>query len=287
MQARRKRLLVEPVHITSVSEYGFYIPYLKKALMTNLLSEKKAEALELMSSYTIPLYQQKGTQPHLLGSGFFVEHGEQHYLVSAAHVLKDHSINPLFFFTSNNQITYLSGRALLTSLDGNDPLDIGVLKFSGEDLPPYPDINKLAMKMSYLEPSLLPRQGKRYAIIGYPASQSNIDKTKREVKSIVYSYDANSIPDELYKDHGLSALKNVALPLNLNEGYDTEGMHRNFPRPRGMSGSPIWVIYDDEGIIPLGKPFPVVAIGTEFKKGIGIIGTDISVAIDLIKQAEH
>ncbi|MEO8002797.1 MAG: hypothetical protein ABI644_13055 [Arenimonas sp.] len=243
-----------------------------------------------MSAFTIPLYREINNDPQLFGSGFFVKYENQYFLISAAHVLEILRQEPLTYFVTKNERVALSGQVYVTQWSGdreNDPTDIAVLRFNGDATPPYPDVNKFSMDFSYLKSSLLPRSNKHYAMIGYPASKSHIDRPKREVTSDIFAYAASSIPDDDYKTHGYAIETHLILPLDLKIGYDANGTHRNFPKPQGMSGSPIWVHFDEDKSFSDERVFPVVAIGTKYLNGIGIIATDISFAIDLIKKASN
>ena len=166
-----------------------------------------------------------------------------------------------------------------------DPIDIGVLKLTSEGLPPYPDVNKFAVDISYLQPQSLPRSGKHYMIVGFPSSRSQTNPVARQTEVIVYGYHNNSIEDSEYSKHGLAPDAHVALLLNLEVGFDSKGKHRNFPKPQGMSGSPMWVLFDNHGQNDT-RVLPLVAVGTKYRKIERLlVGTDIEVVLDMINEA--
>jgi hypothetical protein len=246
------------------------------------------EAAAVLAKFVVPVYESDSRlRPSLLGSGFFVRAGERHFLISAGHVLETLKARQLFYYVSPGITRKLSGRLLLNSWQGdreNDPIDVGVLWLSDEELPPYPEIDKFAIDVSYLRPALLPRSGRNYIIVGFPASRSEVNPVAREVAVTAYGYRSHSIEDSAYSKYGLTPGANLVLPLDLEVGFDSSGKHRNFPRPQGMSGSPVWVLYDEDGRDD-SRVIPIVAVGTKYRKNERLlVGTDIAVALDMIND---
>lgn len=254
------------------------------------LPEVIDEAAALLAKFVVPLYESDNRgRPSSYGSGFFVKAGSQHFLVSAAHVLETLNQRPLFYYITPHTTRKLSGKLILNPWQGDredDPIDVGVLCLTGEGLPPYPEVNKLALDVSYLCPTLLPRSGKNYMILGFPASRSEVNPAKQQVAATVYGYRNSSINDVKYADTGLSPETHVVLPLNLEVGFDSRGRYRNFPRPQGMSGSPIWVMYDEDGRDDL-KELTVVAVGTKYRRRERLlVGTDVAPVLNMINACQ-
>lgn len=247
------------------------------------------EAAVLLAKFVVPLYESDSRlRPSSHGSGFFVRAGERHFLISAGHVLETLRTRPLFYYVSPSSIRKLSGRLLLNPWQGDrksDPIDVGVLRLSDEEVPPYPEVNKFAIDVSYLRPGFLPRSGRNYMIVGFPASRSQVNPVAREVAATAYGYRNYSIDDSAYPEHGLTPEANLVLPLDLEVGFDSSGKRRNFPKPQGMSGSPVWALFDEDGKDD-SRRFSIVAIGTKYrKKERLLIGTDIGVVLDMIHDA--
>lgn len=268
--------------------------------MNNPNNEKKQplaiateEAFRIISSFTIAIYRIENKVQQLFGSGFFVRDAGQYFLVSAAHVLERLQKEELYFFATTTKIesiaAHISGQVFLSHWVGDrekDPIDIGVTKLSWGSTSPYPEVAQFAIDISYLKPRFLPRHAKDYVIIGYPASQSKTNKPSRTITSTRFGYNGTTSSDDVYIANGFSCESHLILTFDPNVGYDTRGKHRNFPKPQGMSGSPVWVHYDENESFSQERVFPVVAIGTKYIKGVGLIATDISFAIDLIKKAK-
>ena len=65
----------------------------------------------------------------------------------------------------------------------------------------------------------------------------------------------------------------------------SDSKHKNIPKPQGMSGAPIFVLYDDEPKDEL-QFFPLVAVGTRYKKPEkALVGTDIEFVLRMITNA--
>lgn len=164
-------------------------------------------------------------------------------------------------------------------------IDVGVLKLTEEPTPPYPAVKKFAMDITYLKPAYHPRSGKNYAIIGFPATKNRVRVVEREVLAAPYAYRSQSLREEEYRTHGVSTDTHVVLPLNVKRAFDPEGKRIHFPKPQGMSGSPIVVLYDDE-LDDQSRVFPVVAVGTTYRAQKQVlIGTDVGFVMDAISRA--
>jgi len=246
------------------------------------------EATNLLTKFVIPIYVEVRGRPIQIGTGFFVRQGDHLCFASAGHVLEMLRDQELFIYISSHEIRKLSGKLFLTPFDANrddDLLDVGVLRFSGEGKPPYADIEKFAMDISYLKTLPGPRSEKNYAIVGIPASKSRVNPAARQVAAAAYAYRAYSIDDAQYSQHGYDPSSHIILPFNPKRGFDTKGEHRSFPKPNGMSGSPIWILYSDDEANDE-RVFSVAGIGTRHRRAEGLlIGTDVRVVLDMIQAA--
>jgi len=130
----------------------------------------------------------------------------------------------------------------------------------------------------------LPREGKQYLLVGFPESRSRVNPVAHEVKSEVYSFRNISVPPQKYDDLGVSPQSHVVLSFDRKRTIGNNGQIRAFPEPSGMSGSPVWLLYDEDG---LNDPHqtPVVGIAIEHHKlHHAIVATDIRIALKLINE---
>ena len=243
------------------------------------------EVTDTLAKFVVPLYVEDAGRPVQVGSGFFVQAGSANFLVSAAHVLELGTA--LFYYVEPKVTARLSGERRLNKWSGDrerDPVDVGTLKLK-DSAPPYPKVDKLAVDVSYLRPRLLPRSEKIYSIIGFPATKSKINPIAREIETTVHAYRNRSIDEADYPRYSATPETHVILPMDLRKGVDSEGRIRTFPKPQGMSGSPIWMLVE-EGPVAGERSFPIVAIGTKYRKSDRVvIGTDIDIAVRMIHEA--
>jgi hypothetical protein len=253
------------------------------------LGDPIAEVVEDLSAFSIPLYQQDyNGRPSQHGSGFFVTVGRDHFLVSAAHVLGTATTkNGLFFYSSPNTPRYLRGHRIRSGSPESrdrDLIDIGVLRLTGDPMPPYPAVRKFAMDVSYLKPSYQPRSGKHYVMIGFPATKNRFNSVEQTVPAAPYAHRMQSVPEEEYRVHGVSADTHVVLFLDLKKGFDHSGKLQHFPTLEGMSGSPILVLHDEEREQDSGV-FPVAAVFTRYRRQTrALIGTDARFVLEAISR---
>jgi hypothetical protein len=179
-----------------------------------------------------------------MGSGFLASNDDVSFLVSAAHVF-DYMAErkPLFVYGRENGLHELGGELWLSKPVAdrkNDPLDVGVLKLLPEVLPSYSD--KQAISIDVFLPSALPRAGKQYLLVGFPAS-----KTKKYVPDAVMRAEPfldwqRSASLEEYRSIGRREEDHIVVPFDREEvTWVDESTGHTFPAVDGMSGSPLWV----------------------------------------------
>lgn len=255
-------------------------------LMKDCLFEAESEAVSkmstLLSHHIVPLFLDRpSSRPQRCGSGFLVSAGATPFLVSAAHVfdlVKD-GHEPYFYIGPRTK-RKLTGRGRITRVPGgqsrrNDHLDVGVLRLEGPSLPPYPDVAKYPLPIGALKPSALPREGKQYLLVGFPGTQTNVNPTKREVTTKLYSYRNISYPASTYPSIGIDPKDHVAIIFDREHSVGADGNARMFPDPTEMSGSPVWLFYDENGPNDRTQT-SVVAVAIEHRKDRrAIVATDI------------
>jgi hypothetical protein len=150
-------------------------------------------------------------------------------------------------------------------------------------LPPYPDVNKYPMDISYLKPGYLPRIGKHYSFAGFPATKTKVSNFKNSIEVTTYSYRSDSIPDSEHSKYGVDASTHIVLPLDTKKGYDKNGNSTHFPKPQGMSGAPVVVLYEEDG--DASRTFPVVAVAIEHRpRDNVVIATDVKFVLEAIQN---
>ena len=235
------------------------------------IKEAIADAIEVISKYVLPLYVEHRSRQMLIGSGFFVETRNKLALVTAAHVLNRISnANPLFVYRRPNELVQITGKRFLSHPEG---IDLGFILTSNFQLP-WVDVSKFACRIEYLHAQRTPRSERLYVIAGYPETKNRLNPKNQTIKATIHAYYAHSIPDHEYQQYGLDPNIHVAFPLDRKRGFDASGRLVNFPKPQGMSGSPIWELFDESEYAHPPRTFPLVAVGTTYKNKI-LYGTDV------------
>jgi hypothetical protein len=146
-------------------------------------------SIDVLTNFYIPLYLDTEDKPTPFGTGFFVKRQNDIFLVTAAHVLDKAQSHGLYYYATQNDIRHLSGNMVRCKITGDrsdDHIDIGVVKMNGGNLPPYPDVQKFPMDISYLKPGYLPRENKHYSFTGFPATKTKVSNYKKSIEVTTY-----------------------------------------------------------------------------------------------------
>lgn len=255
-------------------------------------SEVISRMAVLLAHHILPLFRDDPTgKPRRCGSGFLVSAGTTSYLISAAHVFDavKEGHEPYYYIGPKTKRT-LSGSARLTRPPSGqsrryDKFDIGVLRLEGPALPPYPVVEKYPLPVNTLKPSALPREGKQYLLVGFPGTKTSLDRARKQVTTKLYSYRNISCPPDRYSTLGISPQTNIAVSFDRKKSLGANADLRMFPDPTEMSGSPVWLLYDENGPNDP-RQTPVVGVAIEHcAKYRAIIATDIAFALDCINGA--
>jgi hypothetical protein len=239
------------------------------------------EASELLSSWVIPLYQDRNTRPCQIGTGFFVRTAGAVFLVSAAHVLRLTKDRRLYYYIDPNTTHSISGQLRISR---HSNIDVAVVKLDRQPLPPYRAVDKVPMVESMLLSRALPRTGKHYMVSGFPASKNRANPSNLTVNARVYAYRTESIDGAAYSAAGIDPGLHIGLPLDLRAGFDPRGEPVAFPDPHGMSGSPVWLLYDDAETPR--DMFQAVAVAVEYRKPQRLlVATDIWFVMQMLRDA--
>jgi hypothetical protein len=156
--------------------------------------------VEDVGRHIVPIFADMDGAPASIGTGFLVYAAGRHLLITAAHVLDNIAAGyALYFYAAVAMKRQIAGSALLSKFPSGatrkeDNIDIGVVILEGEGLPPYPDVNKLTMRLEKLAPFSATRAGSKYALLGFPSSKGEVRRPEMSVRSASYSYLSGSIP---------------------------------------------------------------------------------------------
>lgn len=253
------------------------------------LSGKVTALANLLLPHIIPLFAiPPGKRPSLVGTALLVEDGGALFAVSARHVL-DQAISPgrLYFYDRTKSLRHLFGTMVRTTpLPGQkapDAYDVSVVRLAQDTPRVMLETLKYPMPLRTLLPFRTNRADHQYLVIGFPRSKSRADPSSRQLKSQPQGFRVVSADSDAYAQLGLSPERHIVMPLHVESMNFPDGTKRRIPDPHGMSGSPVWLLYDEN--LPNDPTHtPVVGIAIEYHKTEGLlVATDIGVALDLIQ----
>ena len=261
------------------------------ATLDERLNDAVVGLANVLLCHVLPLFTQtKGKRPVVVGTGFLVQHNGSSFLVSAAHVL-DHVQLPraLYYYVEPGTLCRVVGTVLRTTPpNGNrseDRFDVGVVRLVDTALPPYPLVSKHSIGSASLRASQLPRTSKQYVVVGFPKSQSHANPANKQLKSRPYAFRIASAEAKQYQYLGLSDESHIVMQLDASHMFFPDGQVRAMPDPHGMSGSPLWLLYDAKGPNDPTST-PIVGVVIEYHKTEKlIVATDIALALHLINEA--
>jgi hypothetical protein len=243
----------------------------------------------LLSRHVVPLFSEdRNRKPQPRGSGFLVSSASGSFLLSAAHVFD--CPRPLFFYVGPKTLQWLSGELRLTKMPGgksreSDRLDVGVLKLRSPVLPPYPQVDKYALPIGDLMAGALPRESKVYLVLGFPGSKSQPHLVRRDVTSEPHGFWHTSAPIHTYTKIGVGPDSHIVINFDGAKALGSDGEVRTFPSPLGMSGAPVWLLYDEIGPNDPMRT-PIVGILIEYRKPQkALIATDVGIALRMMGEA--
>ncbi|MDA8128985.1 MAG: hypothetical protein M0Z73_09850 [Betaproteobacteria bacterium] len=257
------------------------------------LATSVAKLSNLLLLHVIPLFNiRPGKRPDLIGSSLLVASGTNRFLVSARHVI-DKITEPggLHYYIEPGMLHKLYGTVLRTiPLPGQselDPYDLAIILLSSEAKAPANAVWKTPLNISSLRRGKLPRTRKQYLVVGFPASRSKANPHNRRLKSESSGFRVISANRAAYESLGLSEQEHLVLNLDIENMIFPDGSIRRIPDPHGMSGAPVWMLFDEDGCNDVDTT-PTVGIVIEYhKKSNLLVATDIGVALDLIAQSLH
>jgi hypothetical protein len=97
-----------------------------------------------------------------------------------------------------------------------------------------------------------------------------------------YAFHTVSAPLEKYVSLGVTHHSHIVVNFDREKALFPDGRIQTFPKPAGMSGSPVWLLYDGSGKVDAART-PVVGIAIEHcPTHRAIVATDIGFALGLI-----
>lgn len=226
------------------------------------------ESCAVLSSITIPLYEGAGGKPKAVGTGFFVQHKGLPFLVSAAHVLKRLTAASLLYYIDVGTVRRVTGE-LTTNAHTDEPekdlIDIAAVRLEGPRLPPYPALGVHMWSSSDIPPARVASPSALYAFIGYPATRSRPRPHPPQLIVEPQAYLAQSAPMDEYAKQGLTPSSHRYLVFDRKKSKGLSGEGVSFPKPHGLSGSPVFLLHDESPGTPPTDRFELAGVVTTWR----------------------
>jgi len=231
----------------------------------NRFAQAISGSFGVLSKLVVPLYiDDQSGRPQLCGSGFFVTKSGATLLISAAHVLEEGRSARLHYYIAPKVKRFVNGRITSNKWAGprdKDLLDLAAVRLEGPGLPPYPDMDKFALNVADITFAVAPVPTARYGFVGFPASRSRVRHRPAEVRVALYGHLAQPAALREYASRGLRTESHLYLVFNRKKSVGLQGQGVSFPKPHGISGSPVFEIYD-EAKSHQGEAFPLAGVVT-------------------------
>lgn len=234
----------------------------------NELAQSIASSFDVLLKVAVPLYADDGHGiPQSIGTGFFIRRSDQSVLlVSAGHVLDELKTRRLYYYVGPREQRFVTGRLTTNKWSGsrdNDLLDLAAVRLEGSSLPPYPAVDKFQLDVGTLQFATTQSPTARYGAIGFPASKTRVRHSPAELRAAPYALLAQLAPKHEYAAKSLQPESHLYLVFNRKKSFDLSGQGRSFPKPHGLSGAPVFELFDEEKSHQGG--FPIAGVVTTWK----------------------
>jgi hypothetical protein len=243
--------------------------------------------VEDVSRYIVPIFTDVEGAPVSWGTGFLLDTGFGHALVTAAHVLDGfYAGKEYYLYSAPAMKRAIVGEALFSKLPpsgsrNDDLVDVVIVLLEGkfDELPPFDAVGKTSMPLDLLAPQAAPRHGKKYAFLGFPASKGKVNRVVKDVRSASFAYLASSVPPDAYAQIHVEETFHIVLPFEKRNVINLEAEKLNFPALQGMSGSPLWELrrVEDGGRRVVG-----VMIRDKHKRDHVVVAADIYFVVKIL-----
>lgn len=177
-----------------------------------------------------------------LGSGVLFKRGERHFLLTAAHCIRQKGqMIKIGILNKEGKLRLLKGKVVML-LGKNNEIDIGVVALAPESVQPcyegYEFLN---------ETQVLPNQNiedeTEYLIVGHPITKTSIDHVRGKIKREPLVFIGKSKGQRFYERLGYDKRIHTFLGYNRRRGqYMGMNEMSMAPEPQGISGCGLWYI---------------------------------------------
>ena len=216
------------------------------------------------------------------GSGVFINYNNNYYVVTAAHVLAEHSSNT--FVILHDKELVIGGNLVSSPMPASgdrkdDKIDISILKVDNQSAIELLTVFK-PIDISEIEPDHSLINTASYFCVGFPLTRSKKVWGKDEISSIGFSYQSEPILDFNFEKFGFKDETTYAIK------YDGEVRSASIPHAHlapnieGIRGSGLWHFYNQNEKSLIG-----IIIQRIFETGHkSVLATKIDIVLKMIDE---
>ena len=216
------------------------------------------------------------------GSGVFIKHKENYYIITAAHVLAEH-YNDTFVILEDKELT-IGGRLVSSPMPesgkrDDDKIDISILKVDQKSTIELLTRFK-AIEISEIEINHELEETATYFSVGFPLTRTEKIWGMNDIKSIGFTYQTEPFLNYNYNQFGFNKETTIAIK------FDGEVTSATLPHPHlspdiyGISGSGLWHFYNKNHKALIGIVIQII------KEPLhkGVLVTKIDVVMKMIED---
>jgi len=228
----------------------------------------------------------KGMKPY--GSGVMVILNENHFLLTASHVVEDWSNEHQLFIKSRRGYVSIVGNMSQTDIDKSEGVDLAFIKLDDEILPEikagykFLPISKFRRHVNLVDAA-------QYCVIGYPEINKKID-AKGVMQTGTSAYFVAPSKQNVYDHYKLKKRNHISLDfkgkgmdIRTGESKKLKGHHY------GLSGCGLWLVLIGKNHKGYSYDYRLIGIMTDFRRGKYdcLFGNHIEFILTALKAFKH
>ncbi|MFD2939703.1 S1 family peptidase [Flavobacterium notoginsengisoli] len=218
------------------------------------------------------------------GSGVFINYKNNHYVVTAAHVLAEHSSDT--FVILHDKELIIGGKLISSPMPASgdrkdDKIDISILKIDSQSVDDL--LTRFTpIDVSEIETNHILKNTATYFCVGFPLTRTKKIWGKDEIKSLGFTYQSEAIINFDFEKFGFNKTSTYAIK------YDGEVTSAKIPQvhlsPKiiGISGSGLWHFYGENKKSLIG----IVLERINEPSNKAILATKIEIVLKMIEAME-
>ncbi len=205
--------------------------------------DKSYAELNRIKRFTTQLLRVVDGKPLFVGSGFYIKHREDVFLVSAAHVFDDDPENERIHTPRSRRLEPVIGKIVKHKCAGardDDLLDIVAVEL--ETPPPSEDVwnGPLDLRRNYTDSFA--------TFMGYPGTKNRPKFRETELKNRVYSYMDRTLATDAISSFEYHDETNVLIRYDRKKSKTVDTAPQHGPKMKGISGGPVFTVCDFEEV---------------------------------------